>query len=118
MCGICFAVDRKENIDSLKVIAQNIFKVNINFQILKQYFHEIHIDFQDKLFQGRLCNRGPDAQSSHVVPLTAENSALFCGFTLHFRGNLTPQPLIDSSGNVLLWNGEIFDGIEVTSPPL
>ena len=26
---------------------------------------------------------------------------------------MTPQPLEDESGNTLLWNGEIFGGIEV-----
>jgi asparagine synthetase B (glutamine-hydrolysing) len=35
------------------------------------------------------------------------------GSVLHLRGPLTPQPLIDGSGNMLLWNGEIYDGIDL-----
>ena len=35
------------------------------------------------------------------------------GTVLHLRGTKTPQPLEDECGNVLLWNGEIFGGIEV-----
>jgi asparagine synthetase B (glutamine-hydrolysing) len=32
------------------------------------------------------------------------------------RGDkVTPQPLVSSAGDVLLWNGEIFDGVEVHS---
>lgn len=33
---------------------------------------------------------------------------------LHLRGKFTPQPLKDKMGNVLIWNGEIFGGVEVT----
>ena len=68
---------------------------------------------QKEILCSSLCNRGPDAQNGHQVSLTRDSSALFCGFTLHFRGNLTPQPLIDRHENMLLWNGEIFGGIEV-----
>lgn len=32
---------------------------------------------------------------------------------LHLRGAKTPQPLEDESGNILLWNGEIFGGLQV-----
>ena len=35
------------------------------------------------------------------------------GTVLHLRGSKTPQPLEDEYGNILLWNGEIFGGIEV-----
>ncbi|KAG7259194.1 LOW QUALITY PROTEIN: hypothetical protein CRUP_025021, partial [Coryphaenoides rupestris] len=53
--------------------------------------------------------------------LTATNADLFyrCLFSthvLHIRGGtLTPQPMRDAAGNVLLWNGEIFSdgGISV-----
>jgi len=37
----------------------------------------------------------------------------FFGCTLHFRGDITAQPLHDEHDNQLLWNGEIFGGIEV-----
>lgn len=37
----------------------------------------------------------------------------FFGQVLHLRGDPTPQPVEDEQGNILLWNGEVFDGIEV-----
>lgn len=38
----------------------------------------------------------------------------FYGAVLHLRGdNVTRQPHVSSKGNVLLWNGEVFDGIAV-----
>lgn len=33
---------------------------------------------------------------------------------LHMRGTtLQPQPFVAENGDVLLWNGEIFDGLDV-----
>ena len=66
-----------------------------------------------------LRRRGPDCcKSVHKALHCAKEhscqvNGLFCGSVLHQRGNLTPQPLEDEGGNVLLWNGEIFGGIEV-----
>lgn len=37
----------------------------------------------------------------------------FVATVLHLRGAKTPQPLEDESGNILLWNGEIFGGLQV-----
>ncbi|XP_063962595.1 uncharacterized protein LOC129271544 isoform X1 [Lytechinus pictus] len=37
----------------------------------------------------------------------------FFGQVLHLRGDPTPQPVEDEQGNILLWNGEVFDGLEV-----
>ena len=65
--------------------------------------------------QCKLTRRGPDAQAHLEVPLTETLKARFYGTTLHFRGDLTPQPLKDEEGNILLWNGEIFGGIEVNN---
>lgn len=38
----------------------------------------------------------------------------FSAHVLHMRGVLTPQPVRDGAGNVLLWNGEVFGGVTVT----
>ncbi|KAK3839147.1 MAG: asparagine synthase-domain-containing protein [Linnemannia elongata] len=70
--------------------------------------------------------RGPSAQDSHNVALSQpSNDSLdstwssniditFYGAVLHLRGDkVTRQPHVSSTGNVLLWNGEIFDGIAV-----
>ncbi|KAK5827385.1 asparagine synthase-domain-containing protein [Linnemannia elongata] len=70
--------------------------------------------------------RGPSAQDSHSVALSQPNSdsldptwssnidMTFYGAVLHLRGDhVTRQPHVSPTGNVLLWNGEIFDGIAV-----
>lgn len=36
------------------------------------------------------------------------------GAVLHMRDPLTPQPLVGSGGDALLWNGEVFAGLKVT----
>uniref|UniRef100_A0A8C2XLD8 Glutamine amidotransferase type-2 domain-containing protein n=1 Tax=Cyclopterus lumpus TaxID=8103 RepID=A0A8C2XLD8_CYCLU len=38
---------------------------------------------------------------------------LFSAHVLHMKGLLTPQPVQDHTGNVLVWNGEIFGGLPV-----
>ncbi|KAL8586125.1 hypothetical protein ACOMHN_065088 [Nucella lapillus] len=60
-----------------------------------------------------LPRRGPDMQKGLMHRLWSGVRALFAGFVLHLRGSLTPQPLASDDGDLLLWNGEIFDGIEV-----
>ncbi|XP_043986672.1 asparagine synthetase domain-containing protein 1 [Gambusia affinis] len=61
-----------------------------------------------------LQRRGPD--SSRDVSVTGTDSGYRCLFSahvLHMRGLLTPQPWRDAAGNILLWNGEIFEGLPV-----
>ncbi|KAF9111717.1 Asparagine synthetase domain-containing protein 1 [Mortierella sp. AM989] len=63
------------------------------------------------------------AQDTHKVSIianeahgedTGNNELEFYGAVLHLRGDtVTRQPHISKSGNVLIWNGEIFDGIFV-----
>ncbi|CAG8556054.1 16502_t:CDS:10 [Dentiscutata erythropus] len=57
--------------------------------------------------------RGPDIQDQYSESL--DNFELdFFGAVLHLRGkSVIKQPLIDDDQNILLWNGEIFDGLEV-----
>ena len=63
-----------------------------------------------------LQRRGPDHIGKKDFSIT-NNHRNVClslvGTVLHLRGTKTPQPLEDECGNVLLWNGEIFGGIEV-----
>ncbi|KAJ7345542.1 hypothetical protein JRQ81_001492 [Phrynocephalus forsythii] len=60
----------------------------------------------------RLRRRGPD--SSHQMVKSAPDllyQCFFSGHVLHLRGEMTPQPVEDpTSGNVFLWNGEVFSG--------
>ena len=56
-------------------------------------------------------NRGPD--SFGEVEL-ADGHATFMGAVLHMRGaEVQRQPLVNDRGDVFLWNGEVFGGIEV-----
>ncbi|CAN9498007.1 unnamed protein product [Ophioblennius macclurei] len=70
----------------------------------------------NKTIREHLSQRGPD--SSRDVTVTGTDprfSCLFSAHVLHMRGPLTPQPLEDDAGNVLLWNGEVFGGFPVTA---
>ncbi|KAK3568722.1 hypothetical protein QTP86_013870 [Hemibagrus guttatus] len=58
--------------------------------------------------RGPDCSRDVTASSSNP-----EHSCLFSAHVLHMRGSLTPQPLQDDHGNLLLWNGEVFGGLAV-----
>uniref|UniRef100_A0A8D0KLK0 Asparagine synthetase domain-containing protein 1 n=1 Tax=Salvator merianae TaxID=96440 RepID=A0A8D0KLK0_SALMN len=62
-----------------------------------------------------LRRRGPNSSQELIKTIPhLPYQCLFSGHVLHLRGLLTPQPLEDpSSGNVFLWNGEIFDGIPI-----
>jgi asparagine synthetase B (glutamine-hydrolysing) len=59
--------------------------------------------------------RGPDADKILLHTTWSRLSAAVAGYVLHLRGELTPQPLTNDHGDFLLWNGEIFGGIEVYS---
>lgn len=62
----------------------------------------------------KLRNRGPD-HSQDITKRSSdpEYSCLFSAHVLNMRGSPTPQPLQDDDGNLLLWNGEVFDGLTV-----
>jgi asparagine synthetase B (glutamine-hydrolysing) len=62
-----------------------------------------------------LANRGPDNAGSFTV-LDNNLSLHFVSTVLHIRGvEVSKQPFIDNCNNVLLWNGEVFGGLQV--PP-
>ena len=58
-----------------------------------------------------LKRRGPDEDSETEIQLSNSWTAKFYGSTLWLQGE-TPskQPLMDSFGNILLWNGDVFYG--------
>jgi len=60
-----------------------------------------------------LHRRGPDSGRTVYKAVAAGLDAVFYGTVLHFRGSLTIQPL-ELNGNLLLWNGEVFAGLQVT----
>lgn len=69
----------------------------------------------DKTLSSQLQKRGPNCSEN----LTIKGSdccyqCLLSAHVLHLRGILTPQPIRDELGNVLLWNGEVFGGLPVS----
>ncbi|XP_027141064.1 asparagine synthetase domain-containing protein 1 [Larimichthys crocea] len=66
----------------------------------------------DKTVQEHLKRRGPNL-SQDVTVRGPCYQCLFSAHVLHMRGLLTPQPVQDTTGNVLMWNGEIFGGLSV-----
>lgn len=74
--------------------------------------------FENDLIE-RISFRGPDSLGTHRIHLSDDNSkrALELTFTssvLHLRGQqVTKQPLVSGSGDVLCWNGEIWQGLDV-----
>ena len=61
-----------------------------------------------------LQRRGPDCCKSVFKTVVPGVTAVFCGTVLHFRGSVTVQPL-ELNGNMLLWNGEVFTGLQVAA---
>ena len=63
--------------------------------------------------------RGPDSLQTHRIQLPASDSQpslelTFTSSVLHLRGNeVTVQPLISEAGDILCWNGEVWDGLEI-----
>ena len=96
MCGIFLTILRKQSV---------IFS-DANYQT---NFQQI----SNGVRKSKVKNRGPDAFHHKWVELVTGIHSVWCGCTLHFRGSLTRQPLQNRSGNLLLWNGEIFGGLPV-----
>ncbi|XP_029385930.1 asparagine synthetase domain-containing protein 1 [Echeneis naucrates] len=68
----------------------------------------------DTTVSEHLKRRGPNWSQNLTV--TGRNGCYQCVFSahvLHMRGSLTTQPLQDTTGNVLVWNGEVFGGLPV-----
>lgn len=63
----------------------------------------------------RLRRRGPDHVGELSLPLPSSDLQLeLVGTLLHMRGARgTPQPLTLPGGDCLLWNGNVFGGLEV-----
>src|SRR5579859_1076182 len=90
MCGILFSATFTE-----EPIAQN--------EALKPY----------------IAARGPDSFDTHKIVVRSKTSRkavelLFTSSVLHLRGHeVTRQPLVSEVDDVLCWNGEIWQGLEI-----
>ncbi|TIC00289.1 hypothetical protein E3Q18_01116 [Wallemia mellicola] len=72
-------------------------------------FHSIKqpIEYKDLIIRNK--RRGPDYLSTKNTP-----AGYFTSTVLHLRGNtLTQQPLESDKGDILCYNGQIFDSFEV-----
>ncbi|CAG8539269.1 9713_t:CDS:10 [Diversispora eburnea] len=102
MCGILFSLERRS--DTKITLSDN------------NYFHD---ELWNRLIiQNK--NRGPDSQE--LFPLSFKSSIFpnngifmeFYGAVLHLRGErVIKQPFISDDQDILLLNGEIFDGLNV-----
>jgi asparagine synthetase B (glutamine-hydrolysing) len=63
--------------------------------------------------------RGPDSLQTHKLQISTTTSQQYFELTftssvLHLRGQeVTTQPLISRAGDVLCWNGEVWQGLEI-----
>ncbi|KAF9916373.1 hypothetical protein BX616_003924 [Lobosporangium transversale] len=100
MCGILFGIQRTKDVSSLE------------YSRTWSTLQELN------------ARRGPSAQDTHSVKIDQDytqcgdvgsgKEMTFYGAVLHLRGDrVTRQPHVSKTGNILLWNGEIFDGIFV-----
>ncbi|CAG8445156.1 893_t:CDS:10 [Acaulospora morrowiae] len=82
-----------------------------------------HISFHQDLLSRLIIQnkrRGPNSQDRFSISICSATipdnhvSMEFYGAVLHLRGkSVIKQPLVNGDQDVLLWNGEIFDGLEV-----
>ncbi|KAI0724371.1 asparagine synthase-domain-containing protein [Cerioporus squamosus] len=64
---------------------------------------------------GAVAARGPDAQETLEFDV-AQLTLTFCASELRLRGEtFVTQPHRDGDGNILCWNGEIFEGLGVAA---
>ena len=94
-----------------KFLIDHIVKVEIF-----HYYWPVHlvitnlVNFQISNIHKSLCSRGPDVSSSaNIEKIHEDISCHLLGYTLHFQGELTEQPISDEACNYLLWNGEVFN---------
>lgn len=75
------------------------------------------ITYEDTVLQSLkeyLKHRGPDGFSEYKINIGSKWLANFAGSVLWMQGSdLTMQPLIDDEYNILLWNGDVFNGSKV-----
>ncbi|KAH9182163.1 hypothetical protein AeNC1_015862 [Aphanomyces euteiches] len=58
--------------------------------------------------------RGPNHLATWTFDIGSGRILHLTSAVLHLRGStMCQQPVVDEHGNVLLWNGEVFDGVEV-----
>eukprot|EP00291_Cryptomonas_curvata_P028357 CAMPEP_0172212676 /NCGR_PEP_ID=MMETSP1050-20130122/37167_1 /TAXON_ID=233186 /ORGANISM="Cryptomonas curvata, Strain CCAP979/52" /LENGTH=107 /DNA_ID=CAMNT_0012893419 /DNA_START=148 /DNA_END=467 /DNA_ORIENTATION=+ len=107
MCGILAILSLGIELAALKsLVKRDLAKVNS--------LEPVSSDFQLQEIEGilpALVRRGPDSQSWCQADIGAgEGMLAMYSAVLHLRGDRCEQPVMDGSGNILSWNGEIFAG--------
>ncbi|KAG0297606.1 hypothetical protein BGZ98_000548 [Dissophora globulifera] len=99
MCGILFAIRRCQ---------ESLLEQDQDQDLTRRYEHTW------SSLERLNTRRGPSAQDTHVDH-AGDIELTFYGAVLHLRGDtVARQPHVSSrTGDVLIWNGEIFDGIFV-----
>lgn len=97
MCGIFFAVDGGNDVYQCP-------RSNCDHNKCDGSIYEVHV-------RDRLESRGPDT-TSVVQNYEMDGWAVFSAASVLWMQGKHPtlQPYVDSSGNILLWNGDIFYG--------
>jgi asparagine synthetase B (glutamine-hydrolysing) len=78
--------------------------------ILLQSINSPKIDLTELINSNQ--KRGPDTYGSQSIKLSYHELEMHAT-TLNLRDTPAPQPIIDSTLNILTFNGEIYDGIDV-----
>ena len=64
-----------------------------------------------EIFTEAIASRGPDYRANVEIQTICSERFILGGSVLHIQGeDIISQPYIDKFGNILLWNGEMFDG--------
>ena len=64
-----------------------------------------------EIFTEAIASRGPDHRANVEIQTINSGRFILGGSVLHIQGkDIISQPYIDHFGNILLWNGEMFDG--------
>jgi len=117
MCGIGLILDEDkidfEFVDISKDFEQLLKKALSQSKIQKEEEEKKKITLNANDLANLLQNRGPDSVNIHKLTLENNLKLTLISSVLFIRGKGTKQPLEDSNGNILMWNGEIFGGLSI-----
>ncbi|EFA78384.1 hypothetical protein PPL_09035 [Heterostelium album PN500] len=113
MCGISFVISGVTVLDPIgSPDSINNNSSSNNGDVIEESTDRVLSDLLN-----RLVNRGPDSQIMETMTLECGNNITvninMMASVLGMRGDLTVQPQHDINGNILMWNGELFDGYHI-----
>ncbi|GAM24267.1 hypothetical protein SAMD00019534_074420, partial [Acytostelium subglobosum LB1] len=119
MCGISFIINGVNVLDPLNSASSNQQHVGDKEEDDTLLLSDTQSLLDDLIV--RLTNRGPDSviQQSKTIKTIGQSGQrppihiTMVASVLGMRGELTVQPCQDDRGNILMWNGELFDGYDI-----